>query len=44
MQLEAAFSKVKANLRPRTRSGKPSAIWSPEECRNNFTAAAYGFV
>ena len=51
--IEMAFSKLKAHLRARA-VRTPDALWraigdicdlvQPEECRNYFTAAGYGFV
>jgi transposase len=51
--IEMAFSKIKAHLRARAERS-PDALWraigdicnlvEPEECRNYFTAAGYGFV
>ena len=51
--IEQAFSKIKAHLRARA-VRTPDALWraigdicdlvKPEECRNYFNAAGYGFV
>jgi transposase len=51
--IEMAFSKLKAHLRARA-VRTPDALWraigdicdfvEPEECRNDFSAAGYGFV